>query len=154
MIQDSLRTVPLFQALDDEELTQLLLVALLKRFREGAVIITEGAPGGRIHVIREGKVRISKIVPGYGEEALAILSPGDVFGEVEFFDGRPPTAHALAHTDCEILSIPHVEMEALLRTRPGLEAKVLWALAQILARRLRETNEKLSSLFAVSRALP
>lgn len=154
MIQDFLKTVPLFEALDDEELTQVLLVALLKRYPEGAVIIAEGAPGGRIHVIREGKVRISKIVPGYGEEALAILSAGDAFGEVEFFDGRPPSAHALAHTACEILSIPHVELASLLKARPGLEAKVLWSLGRTLARRLRDSNDKLASLFAVSRATP
>jgi CRP/FNR family transcriptional regulator, cyclic AMP receptor protein len=154
VIQEFLRTVPLFEAVDDEELTQILLVALLKRYPEGAAIITEGTPGGRIHVIREGKVRISKIIPRYGEEALAILSPGEVFGEVEFFDKRPPSAHAFAHTACEILSVPHVEMAALLAARPGLEAKILWALGQTLARRLRDTNEKLASLFAVSRALP
>ena len=62
-------------------------------------------------MIHQGQVRISKVVPGVGEEALAILGPGDFFGEIEFFDGAPASAHAIAHTDCEILSVPHGEIE-------------------------------------------
>ena len=72
-------------------------------------------------------MRISKVVPGVGEEALAILEPGDFFGEVEFFDGAPASAHAIAHTECEILSIPHQEMRALIKSRPELAARFLWA---------------------------
>ena len=97
MIQEFLRTVPLFQELDDEELTHILLAALVKRFAKGAPILQEEQPGGQLHVIREGHVRISKTVPGLGEEALTILGPGEFFGEVEFFDGAPASAHAIAH---------------------------------------------------------
>ena len=72
-------------------------------------------------------------------------------GEVEFFDGGPASANAIAHTDCEILSIPHGEMESLMRTRPDLATKFLWAFARTLAGRLRETDQKVSTLFAISR---
>ncbi len=84
-------------------------------------------------MITEGHVRISKVVPGVGEEALTILGPGEFFGEVEFFDGGPASAHAIAHADCEVLAIPHREMRGLLRSRPGLAAKFLWAFGRTLA---------------------
>lgn len=151
MIQEFLKTVPLFRELDDDELTQVLMVGLVKRYPEGAVIITEGAQGGQLLVIHEGQVRISKVVPNVGEEALTILSPGDFFGEIEFFDGSPASAHAIAHSDCELLSIPHREVEALMRSRPSLCAKFLWAFSRTLATRLRETNKRMASLFAISR---
>jgi CRP-like cAMP-binding protein len=96
-------------------------------------------------------VRISKVVPGVGEEALAILGPGEFFGEVEFFDGAPASAHALAHTDCEVLSIPHEEVKRLAENRPDLSAKFLWAFGRTLAGRLRESNQKMASLFAITR---
>ena len=96
-------------------------------------------------------MRISKLVPGVGEEALAILGPADFFGEVEFFDGAPASAHAIAHSDCEVLAIPHQEIRALMESRPALSAKFLWAFSRTLAGRLRESNQKISSLFAIAR---
>jgi len=151
MIQQFLRSVSLFRELDDEELAQVLMVGMLKRYTEGVVILTEGTPGGQLHVIHQGRVRISKLVPGVGEEALAILGPADFFGEVEFFDGAPASAHAIAHSDCEVLAIPHQEIRALMESRPALSAKFLWAFSRTLAGRLRESNQKISSLFAIAR---
>jgi CRP-like cAMP-binding protein len=152
MIQEFLRTVPLFRELDDDELAQVLMAAVVRRHPRDSVILKEGAPGGELHVIHEGQVRIGKLVPGVGEEALAILQPGEFFGEVEFLDGSPASAQAVAHADCEILSIPHSEVESLMRGRPELCAKFLWAFARTLAARLRETDNKMAALFAIARA--
>jgi CRP/FNR family cyclic AMP-dependent transcriptional regulator len=151
MIQEFLRTVPIFRELDDEELLQVLMVGLVRLYPEGATIVTEGQSGGQLIVIHQGQVRISKVVPGVGEEALAILQPGDFFGEMELLDGSPAAAHALAHTDCEIFSIPHREVEALMAEHPGLAVKFLRAFGRRLAARVRETNQRLASLFAMSR---
>lgn len=153
MIQEFLRSVALFAELDDDELAQVLMVGVVRRYGEGAVIITEGVSGGQLHVLYTGKVRISKVVPGVGEEALVILGPGDFFGEVEFFDHVPASAHAIAHGACEVFSIPHEEMRQLMQSRPGLSAKFLWAFARTLAARLREANRRMASLFAISRNL-
>ena len=151
MMQEFLRTVPLFRELDDEELAQVLMAGVVKRFPAGATILTEGAPGGQLFVIHEGQVRISKVVPGVGEEALSILSPGEFFGEVEFFDHSPSSAQAIAHRACELLAIPHEEMTHLMRYHPTLWAKFLWAFSRTLAQRLRETNQRMASLLAISR---
>src|SRR5258706_1302434 len=151
MIQEFLRTVPLFGELDDDERAKILMVGLVKRYPESTAILTEGESGGCLHVITEGKVRISKHVPGVGEEALTILRPGDFFGEVQFFDGAPASAHAIAHSDCEVLSIPHAEVEGLIRSRPGLAAKFFWAFGRTLAGRLRDTNQKMATLLAISK---
>jgi len=151
MIQEFLKTVALFQDLDDDELAHVLMMGIVRRHREGSSIIVEGTPGGQLHVIHEGQVRISKVVPGAGEEALTILQPGEFFGEIEFFDRAPASAHAIAHTDCEVLAIPHHEMESLMRSRPELASKFFWAFSRTLARRLRETNHKMATLFAISR---
>jgi CRP-like cAMP-binding protein len=151
MIQEFLKTVSLFRELDDEELAQVLMVGLVKRYPEGAVILTEGSPGGQLQIIHQGQVRISKAVPGGGEEALTILHPGEFFGEIEFFDGAPASAHAIAHTDCEILALPHREVMALMENRPNVTAKFFWAFGQTLANRLRETNQKMAALLAIAR---
>lgn len=141
----------LFRDLDDEELSQVLMVGLLKRYAQETPILIEGTPGGQLHVIIQGRVRISKVVPGVGEEALTILGPAAFFGEVEFFDGAPASAHAIAHSDCEVFTIPHEEVRAMMESRPALTAKFLWAFSRTLAVRLRESNQKISSLFAITR---
>jgi CRP/FNR family transcriptional regulator, cyclic AMP receptor protein len=151
ILQEFLRSVSLFRDLDDEELAHVLMIGHLKHYAQEAAILTEGAPGGQLHIIHQGRVRISKVVPGVGEEALTILGPGEFFGEVEFFDGAPASAHAIAHADCEVFTIPHDEVRALMQNAPALAARFLWAFSQTLAARLRESNQKISSLFAIAR---
>jgi CRP-like cAMP-binding protein len=150
VIQEFLRTVPLFAELDDDELAHVLMAGLLRRYPAGALILKEGSEGAQLHVIHQGRVRIGKVVPGVGEEALTILGPGEYFGEIEFLDGGSASAQAIAHTECEILSIPHGEVADLMG-RPELANKFLWAFARTLARRLRDSNQRVVSLFALSR---
>jgi CRP/FNR family transcriptional regulator, cyclic AMP receptor protein len=151
VIQDFLRTVELFSDLEDDELAHVLMAGMVKRYRAGNVILTEGTAGGHIHVIHQGSVRVSKHVPGAGEEALTILGPGETFGETEFFDGLAPSAHVIAHTDCVVLGIPHAEIRSLIEHRPALTGKILWALGRTIARRVREGHRQMASLFAISR---
>ena len=151
MIQDFLRTIELFEDLDDDQFAHLLMVGMVKRYRAGNVILTEGTTSGNVHVIHQGSARLSKHVPGAGEEALTILGPGEIFGEMEFFDGQAPSANVIAHTDCDVVAIPHAEVRSLMESRPELAAKILWALGRTLARRVRESHRQMASLFAISR---
>jgi CRP/FNR family transcriptional regulator, cyclic AMP receptor protein len=154
MIEQFLRTVPLFQDLPDDDLAHVLMVGLVKRHAEQSVIVAEGSlgGGGQLHVVHQGQVRISKLIPGFGEEALEILQPGDFFGELEFLDGAPASTQAVAHTACEVLSIPHGEILALMESRPELCARFLWTFARALASRLRASNQRMASLLSISRA--
>jgi CRP/FNR family transcriptional regulator, cyclic AMP receptor protein len=150
LIQEFLRQVALFESLEDDDLAHLLMVGMVKRYREGASILTEGVPGQHLHVIRRGQVRISKMIPQIGEEALLILGPKAFFGEMEFLDGAPASANAIAHTSCELFSIPHAELKSLLRSRPELTARFLWAIGAVLSTRLRDTNRKLATLLTMA----
>jgi CRP-like cAMP-binding protein len=151
LIQDFLKTIELFEDLDDDQLAHVLMVGMVKRSRAGNVILTEGVASGSIHVIHQGSARLSKQVPGTGEEALTILGPGEIFGETEFFDTLAPSTHVIAHTVCDVVAIPHAEVRSLMQIRPELAAKILWALGRTLARRVRESHRQMASLFAISR---
>lgn len=145
--------MPLFEGLGDDDLAQLLMVGLVRRYNEGATILAEGTAGGALWIIRKGQVRIGKVIPGVGEEALAILRPGEFFGELELLDGAPASANAVAHSRCEIFSVPHAEMLALMRGRPELGRQFLLTFGRTLAERLRNTNLKLASFLALARNL-
>jgi len=151
VIQEFLSEVELFRELDDEELAHVLMSGLVRRFSAEAVILTEGGLAAQLMVIHQGQVRISKLIPGIGEEALSILGPGEFFGEIAFFDGGSASAHAIAHTDCELWCIPHREVQRLMTSHPTLTAKFLWAFARTLALRLRQMDDKMASVLAISR---
>ena len=71
-----LRQTDLFQDLTKEELGRLTAISVKESFEAGKVIFEEGEKGDRFYLILKGEVRISKIIPGIGEEALVVLKKG------------------------------------------------------------------------------
>jgi len=91
-------------------------------------------------------VRISRDVPGMGEEALAVLGPGQIFGEMALLDESPRSADARVHERCQLLAIPKDGFDDLLFLHKDLAYEVLWSIVRMLLSRLRETNNKLTFL--------
>ena len=85
-VTELLRQVAIFKDLDDGELARVAEVCRNQEFQSGEYIFREGEPGNRLFLIVEGEVRISRTIPGSGEEALAILKPGALFGEMSVVD--------------------------------------------------------------------
>ena len=77
-----LKQVPLFANLTADHLQKVAAIATPRILKMGEHIFREGEIGTEMYIIGTGKVRISKMVPGVGEEALAILDPGNYFGEM------------------------------------------------------------------------
>jgi CRP/FNR family transcriptional regulator, cyclic AMP receptor protein len=76
MDASQLRKIPLFSNLTTDHLGKVAAIGVERAFEAGQVVFREGEVGTDFFVILTGKVRISKMVPGVGEEALAILEPG------------------------------------------------------------------------------
>ena len=121
-------------------------VATEERHALGTKIFQHGDPGDKLYIILEGKVRISRDVPGMGEEALAVLGPGAVFGEMALLDEAPRSADARVHERCRLLALPKDAFEDLLFLHKDLAYEVLWSVVRMLTQRLRETNDKLTFL--------
>ena len=81
-----------------------------------------------------------------GEEALAVLGAGEVFGEMSLLDETPRSADAKAHERCRLLIITKDAFDDLLFLHKDLAYEVLWSTVRILVRRLRETTDKLTFL--------
>lgn len=146
-----LRKVALFEGLTSAQLRKLL--AALKRvdFAGSSHIFREGEPGTSMFLIAEGKVRISKMVPGIGEEALAILERGQYFGEMSLIEDGPRSADAIAHTTtCELYELSRDKLEQVMFTDKELASVLLWTFVRTLSARLRETNDKIRAFFALS----
>jgi CRP-like cAMP-binding protein len=145
-----LKKISLFETLLEPELAKIERIGRLENAAREAVIFREGDSGDRCYIILKGEVRISKFIPNIGEEALAVLKPGDYFGEMALIDNFPRSAHAIANSDSELYSISKTELDKILILDRELGYKLLWAFTKTLSKRLRETNEKLAGFLAMS----
>ena len=143
-----LRSCALFESLSAEQLGKVAEIATHREISEGQLVFREGSTGDEMYVVVSGKVRISKEIPGAGEEALTLLGPGSYFGEMAAIDDAPRSADAVAHTACALLAIRREDLDRVMFLDKDLAYAVLWAFVRTLSSRLRETSEKLRSFFA------
>ncbi|MFN0062131.1 MAG: cyclic nucleotide-binding domain-containing protein [Myxococcaceae bacterium] len=146
-----LQSAPLFQGLTLPQARAIAAVARPVVVERGQFIFREGDDGDAMYFIAEGQVRISQNVSGMGEEALAVLRPGQYFGEMALVEGTPRSADAIAHTSAGLWAIDRVRLEQLLFIDKELAYVLLWAFVRTLSGRLRESNEKLKTFFAASK---
>ena len=144
--EDQLARVSFFDGLSREALSLIAAAAKEESHGLGTRIFQYGDPGDKLFIILEGKVRISREVAGMGEEALAVLGPGQVFGEMALLDESPRSADAVAHERCRLLVITKDAFDDLLFLHKDLAYEVLWSCVRMLSGRLRETNDKLTFL--------
>ena len=132
------------RGLSAAEMKLLATFSSEERFREGSMIFREGEKGDKLYIVLDGRVRISKFIPGVGEEALAVLDRGDFFGEMALIDEKPRSADAKAHeTDATVLSIDRATLNEILSMDPHASLQFLNLLCRMISRRLREINDKI-----------
>ena len=145
-----IRRAAIFADLTDDELTHVAELCKEQPFKFGQTIFREGEPGNRLYIIAAGEVRISRDVPGSGEEALTVLKQGACFGEMAVFDRSERSTDAIANTDTTLLTITRSDFEIMLDFNRDIAYKVLWAVVRLLSSRLRQTNDNLRSFLAMS----
>ncbi len=137
-----LRATPLFAGLDDRAWQALAARLGSRRLRRGETLFTEGDPGDALHVVVEGKVKISRTAADGRENVIAVLGPGDLLGELSLFDAQPRAATATAVTDTALATLAEDDFRDWLGAHPGVALDLLRALAT----RLRQTNEAMGDL--------
>jgi len=145
-----LKKTAIFADLDEAELATVAEICKEQQFKPGQIIFKEGEPGNRFYLILAGEVRISRDIPGSGEEALAVLSPGSCFGEMSVFDRSERSTDAVANTPTTLITISRPDFEMLLDFNREMAYKILWSMVRLLSSRLRVTNDNLRSLLAMS----
>jgi CRP-like cAMP-binding protein len=131
------------QGLSGHELQSLAGFSRELRIEPGNFLFEEGDDGHEMYVIVEGKVLISKHIPGAGEEALAILERGDFFGEMALIDGERRSADARAHDGpVTVLALDQSTIQNMLLLDPQAARDFLKLLCRLIGKRLREIDEK------------
>ncbi len=139
------------QTLSPMEINFLATLSREKSIAANEHVFREGEKGNSMYVILEGQVMISKQIVGAGEEALAILERGDYFGEMALIDNQPRSADARAHTEgAVVLSISREVLEGILDIQKVSSLRLLRLLCNLVAKRLREIDDKLVGWFIFS----
>ena len=146
-----LSKISLFSALQPSYLRRIANLGIEEDYPLNALIFKEGAPGDKMYLILSGAVRISRQVPGMGEEALAVLRAGTHFGEMALIDDFPRSADARAHEACRLFVVRKEDMEDLLFVDRDLAYDLLWSFVRTLSSRLRETNDKMTFMAVTSK---
>ena len=142
MDNDVLRQAPLFGALDYEAAVALRSSMTEARLRRGEVLFHEGDSGDKLYLVTDGKVKLGRTSSDGRENLLAILGPGQMFGELSLFDPGPRSATVTAVTDATFASLSHEDLLRWLEGRPMVARGLL---AQ-LAGRLRKANDVVADL--------
>src|SRR2546421_10833680 len=100
----------------------------VETFAHASVIYRPGMPADKVFLLRSGRVRLLRQRKGKGRSVLAILKPGDLFGEVLRPDGSVMDELAIASGRCEVWSIEGRDFRALLEARPALAGDGIRAL--------------------------
>ncbi len=131
------------QGLSRRELMTLATFSREERFAAGASLFQEGDEGAEMYVVLEGRVMISKFIPGAGEEALAILERGEFFGEMALIDGEPRSADARAFGGpLTVLTLDQATVREILAMDAHAALEFMQLLCRLIANRLREIDEK------------
>src|ERR1700761_3410119 len=135
-----LHGVPAFSALADEELVAVVDVTVPRSFGAGESVFREGDAGDTCYIVRTGQTRAIREHSDGRSITLATFGPGEIFGELAMFDDERRSATVEAVEETEAMAILGADMRRLLRAHPDIAVKMLGGLA----RRLRETNERLA----------
>ncbi|GAB97276.1 CRP-like cAMP-binding protein [Kineosphaera limosa] len=142
MNYDVVRQAPLFSSLSDEDAATLQTSMTSVTLDRGEVLFREGERGDRLYVLHNGKIKLGRTSSDGRENLVAIIGPGEMFGELSMFDPGPRSATATAVARCDLISLGHDAFHAFLSDRPAVAQSLLGALA----RRLRRTNDSLADL--------
>jgi transcriptional regulator with AAA-type ATPase domain len=133
---DLLRKTDLFSDITDQTVGAFAEAMECLRYGRGDVVVRQGEPGNRFHILASGRMKVSVGSSGDSVVEVAVLGEGDCFGEMSLLTNEPASADVAAVEECETLSLDRDVFDALVAADPALLRKFV----SILAQRLRRTG--------------
>lgn len=130
----TLKAVPLFSRMDDQEIAGVRAIMDPIDFLAGQVIVREGEPGDLFHVVTAGQLQVSIQDAGGSQLILEEIGPGGFFGELSMLTQEPRSARVQALTAASTLALERDEFFDFLVKYPHAGLDVLTVLGQRLHR--------------------
>lgn len=143
-----LRNIGLFGALNDDVLEYLATLLTVETPPAGATLFREGEDASAMFVVISGEVEVLKKSKRSVEARVAVLGPGDWFGEMSIVDIQPRSATVRALAPSRLLRVSSADLDALYRHDLRSYAIIILNLARELSRRLRVADGILAELIS------
>ena len=143
-----LRNIGLFGALSDDVLEYLATLLTVETPPAGATLFREGEDANAMFVVINGEVEVLKKSKRSVEARVAVLGPGDWFGEMSIVDIQPRSATVRALAPSRLLRVSSADLDALYRHDLRSYAIIILNLARELSRRLRVADGILADLIS------
>ena len=127
----------LFGGLSAEQRDAIVALARIRTFNAGETIFAIGSPGDQMMALLSGSIRISVPSSEGKELLLAIIQPGEVFGELALLDGKERSADAVAETASMVAVLDRRDILSFFERNPSAWPK----LVKVLCQRLRHTDQ-------------
>lgn len=138
MYTEQLARVPLFDGMTPLEVQRIAATVRQQDYPAGVPLVWQGAPGAGFFVLTSGKVRVVQQRQDGDIHELAVLGPGDTFGEMSLLDDQPRSGTALTLEPTTALVLPSWDFRAVLRENPDIILKLL----AVLSLRLRNAEQR------------
>ncbi len=138
-----LSRVGLLRVLKPDEFDELLPRLNRVCATAGALILRQGDPVDSVYFLIEGQARVlhdtARTWDLRDDTILALLGPGDIFGELEILGGSKSSSSVQAIVDCVLLQLGRDDFETLLKRSPALQAALMELDGARLAANIRAT---------------
>jgi CRP-like cAMP-binding protein len=141
-VDDVVKNAPLFAALDDDAAESLRAEMTTLPLPRGQVLFEQGELDHRLFIVTAGKIKLGRRAADGRENLLAVLGPGQMFGELSLFDRGARSSTATALTTASLLALQRADLMKWLAGRPEVAESLLHQLAS----RLRRSNEAMADL--------
>ncbi|MGH7738923.1 MAG: Crp/Fnr family transcriptional regulator [bacterium] len=131
-----------FKSFDQTDLESLGSIGQEKAFKKDDLIFDEDSKGDSMYILKSGAVKILKKVKNQ-DNTIAVLNPGEFFGEMALLDGLPRSAAVRATADSEVLVLSLDAYQQLRREKPHTALKLMDIIIKVLSNRLRQANKNL-----------
>lgn len=136
------RNTALFGGLPEDELTQIIEAAYLRRLEDGAFFFFEANPAEAVYVLLEGKVKLTQVTNEGQQVILGYLSPGRQYGIIAMLPGQPYPVSAQAVGDSQALTWDQATLTRLAERFPRIALNAL----KIMAEQIREFQNRVREL--------
>ena len=143
----TLRELPIFASLEDDDALALVERCRAARFEAGAALFGQGEYGESIFLLLSGSVRIVCDAPDGVRIEVATLVEGDLLGEMAIIDPAPRAATAIANEETTALIINRLNFEQLTSVGHPAAARILRRTLELLAQRFREMDDRIEDVF-------
>ncbi|HVL55073.1 MAG TPA: cyclic nucleotide-binding domain-containing protein [Burkholderiaceae bacterium] len=137
-----LRRVKLFSSLSEHQLEMLAAGSVRRNFPKGRTIVAEGEPSQSLYILLSGRAKVQRSDAEGKEVILAVLGPGECFGEMSLIDDEPRSASVITIESCDFMAINKDSFKQMLQQSHDIALQIMKGLI----RRLREADKKIETL--------